>query len=671
MNAMPLRYRQIHLDFHTSPYCLDVGVDFDADKFARTLQEAHVNAINIFAKCHHGYSYYPTKVGVVHPGLRFDLLGAQIEALHRANIVCPIYVSILWDELAGQQHPEWVIVNKDGRVASRAPLSDAWGWTTLDISTGYADYVMDQVTELAKMYEVDGFWFDICFPKPNYSPWGQEQMRAAGVPLDDDHAVWEFARRKQERFFARLSQHVKSLVPEATIFYNGTIKRDMRRIVDYATHLEVESLPTSGTWGYLHYPVMVRQARTYGKPTIGMTGRFHNFWGDFGGLKTADQLLYECAVIVAAGGRISIGDQLHPRGSLDPAVYRLVGSAYAKIEKLEPWLVDATPLAEAAVLALGPLNEDVDGVGAQSPDAEGAIQMFIEMGVQCDLVDAAADISRYRLVVLPDGAAVDETLGAKLNDYVAAGGALIFSGTAARSADGSSFVLTESPVRYCEAAPTTPSYLRPTGLTPLPGSELADDYDYAFYDQAHVVEPLSGSITYGDLRRAYFNRTWATFMGHQHAPVDRSLNAPIAVRRGKVLYLAAPLFSGYKKSDYWAYRSIIEALLPDLLPDRLLYPHAPGWVECSLHAQPATAEHPQRNILHMIAYQARRTLQHIPHVDQAWTVADLSVRVRCAQPPARVYLAPDGDDVPFTLEGDYVTVTLPQLKTYAVVVIEF
>ena len=671
MNALPLRYRQIHLDFHTSPHCQDVGVDFDADDFARTLQEAHVNAINIFAKCHHGYSYYPTKVGTVHPGLQFDLLGAQLEALHRAGIVCPIYVSILWDELAGQQHPEWVIVDKDGRVASRAPLSNAWGWTTLDISTGYADYVMEQVTELANMYEVDGFWFDICFPKPNYSPWGQEQMRAAGVPLDDDHAVWEFARRKQERFFSRLSQHVKSLAPAATIYYNGTIKRDMRRIADYATHFEVESLPTSGTWGYLHYPVMARQARTYSKPIIGMTGRFHNFWGDFGGIKTTDQMLYECAVVVAAGGRISIGDQLHPRGRLDPAVYRLVGAVYARIEALEPWLVDATPTAEAAVLALGPLEDQVDGIGTQSPDAEGAIQMFIELGIQCDLIDAAADLTNYRLVVLPDGAQVDETLAAKLDAYVANGGALIFSGTAARPADGQSFVLAEAPVRYVEPAPTTPSYLRPTGFAPLSNSELADDYDYAFYGQAHVVEALPGAIRYGDLRRAYFNRTWATFMGHQHAPVERSLNAPIAVRRGKVLYLAAPLFSGYQKWDYWAYRAMVDALLSELLPGRLLYPQAPGWVECSLHVQPAAADHPHRNILHLVAYQPRRTLQHIPHVDQAGTVTDLSVRVRSAQNPARVYLAPDNDDIPYTFADGYVTITLPRLKTHAVVAIEY
>ena len=36
---------------------------------------------------------------------------------------------------------------------------------------------------------------------------------------------------------------------------------------------------------------------------------------------------YECATTVAAGGRICVGDQLHPRGVLDPAVYRMVGAA--------------------------------------------------------------------------------------------------------------------------------------------------------------------------------------------------------------------------------------------------------------------------------------------------------------------------------------------------------
>ena len=185
------------------------------------------------------------------------------------------------------------------------------------------------------------------------------------------------------------------------------------------------------------------------------------------------------------------------------------------------------------------------------------------------------------------------------------------------------------------------------------------------------MAPLPGATPYGDLRRAYFSRTWHTFMGHQHAPVDRSLEAPVAVRKGKVLYLAAPLFAGYKKWDYWAYRAMLTGFLADLLPERLLYPQGPGWVEVTLHSQPAAGDHGDRRIVHVIAYQPRRSLQPIAHVDQAWVVADLGVKVRAARKPSRVYLAPENTEIDYTFADGYVDIELPKLKVYTVVVIEY
>lgn len=86
-----MRYRQIHLDFHTSPVIEDVGADFNAEDFVKILIDAHVNSVNIFAKCHHGMCYYPTKIGVMHPSLEYDLMGKMIDVLHANNIKCPIY----------------------------------------------------------------------------------------------------------------------------------------------------------------------------------------------------------------------------------------------------------------------------------------------------------------------------------------------------------------------------------------------------------------------------------------------------------------------------------------------------------------------------------------------------------------------------------------------------
>ena len=418
-------------------------------------------------------------------------------------------------------------------------------------------------------------------------------MRRAGIDIADDPAVWRYARSQDLAFFERVTRLIQQKAPQATYYFNGTTTADMGEVVDDVTHFEVESLPTSGgAWGYLHYPIMSRQARTYGKEIIGMTGRFHKSWADFGGLKTADQLDYECGTILAGGGRICVGDQLHPRGVLDPAVYRLLGHSFARVEQLEPWLWGAVPEAEVAVLALGsPLNA-APGVGAHSADVEGAAQVLLELGIQFDIVDQLADLSRYGALILPDTAVLDAGWQARLNEYLAGGGRMVLSGTAALDPLTGEFQLDAVPVKMLGPAPTTPCYLRPDALLAGGGDNddpnaLATDYDYVFYDPAYRVEPLPGAESHGEMKQALFNRTWEHFTSHQHAPVGASLGAPVMVRRGSVLYFAAPLFSGYRAHDYWAYREMLRSALASFLPAQRLVPGGPGWVEFTLHRQPA------------------------------------------------------------------------------------
>ncbi len=97
--------RQVHLDFHTSPDIPDVGADWDAAHWTHTLTQARVNSIVIFAKCHHGMNYYPSKIGPVHPSLEIDLLGEQIKACKAAGIRCLVYISAAWDMSAAERHP--------------------------------------------------------------------------------------------------------------------------------------------------------------------------------------------------------------------------------------------------------------------------------------------------------------------------------------------------------------------------------------------------------------------------------------------------------------------------------------------------------------------------------------------------------------------------------------
>ena len=91
-----------------------MGVEFDAKEFVQTLKESSINSVTVFAKCHHGLSYYPTKVGEMHPHLKFDMLGQMIEACHKSGIRTPVYISVCWDERAADNHPEWRVLDETG-----------------------------------------------------------------------------------------------------------------------------------------------------------------------------------------------------------------------------------------------------------------------------------------------------------------------------------------------------------------------------------------------------------------------------------------------------------------------------------------------------------------------------------------------------------------------------
>jgi hypothetical protein len=418
---------------------------------------------------------------------------------------------------------------------------------------------------------------------------------------------------------------------------------------------------------------MSRQARTNGVDFLGMTGRFHKAWADFGGLKTHDQLDYECGTIVAAGGKISVGDQLHPRGVLDPAVYRLLGHSFSRIEQLEPWLDTARPAAEIALLGTVETWKSDPNLPfpAHSPEVEGAAQMLLEGAVQFDIIEPSfSRFADYKAIVLPDTASISSELRARLDEYVTDGGKLVLSGTAALNPETGAFDISDVPVSYVSPAPTVPSYLRLDEA--LAGeSGLATDYDYVFYNHAHIVKPEAGATAHGQLRRALFNRTWEHFTSHAHAPVGDYLDAPLAVSNSSMLYFAAPLFSAYHDHDYWAYRAVALNALHAFLGDPLLVPTGPGWAEFTLHNQPAGEQHPERRIVHVVTYHPRRTMQPIQHVDQSWSTAGLSVKVHTqGKPPERVYLAPDRQPLSFVQEGDYVKIDLPPVGAHTVVVLE-
>ena len=181
--------RQVHLDFHTSEHIPCVGAGFDKANFQAALKLGRLNSITVFAKCHHSWSYYPTRVGMRHPTLERDLLGAWIEASHEIGVRAPIYYTVGWSAADAELHPEWVARDTDGSLAARnfdlAAEPDEpkphYSWKFLCPSGDYRELMLEQTREICSRYDVDGFFYDICFTPVCFCPACRSDMARAGI----------------------------------------------------------------------------------------------------------------------------------------------------------------------------------------------------------------------------------------------------------------------------------------------------------------------------------------------------------------------------------------------------------------------------------------------------------------------------------------------------------
>ena len=426
-----MRYRQIHLDFHTSERIPDIGSRFDPDDFGRTFAKANVDSVTVFSKCHHGVSYHPTNVGKQHPHLSFDLTRAQLDALHKHGINAPIYISAGWDELAARENPGWRVVTPEGVLVRQRGEPLGPGWAFLDFNSPYLDYLCRQIDEVIDLFpDGDGIFIDISFALVTVSTWAQAKMEAQGLDWTNPEDRLKFTELTQIEFFERVSKAARRGDPKRPLFFNfGHVRRGRRDILKYFSHLEIESLPTA-FWGYDHFPVSARYVDTLGIDFLGITGKFHHLWGEVGGYKKPDALLYECGAMLAQGAKCSIGDHLHPTGSIDQTTYRTIAGAYAHVKDCEPWAEGAVNRAEIAVLSAEAASRPrLAGIPGHHVDAdEGVVRLLLEGKFTFDMLDLEADFSGYRLLILPDVIEVSSKLKVKIAGFVKGGGRVLLTG---------------------------------------------------------------------------------------------------------------------------------------------------------------------------------------------------------------------------------------------------
>ena len=135
----------------------------------------------------------------MHPNLKFDLLGEQIQACHEIGVAAPIYYTFGWSHNDAVNHPEWCSRLEDGSFQTSGDFNwDAkpndskpdFHWIFMCVNTSYHEHVMAQVEELCVNYEVDGLWLDIYqVSRPCYCETCRKMMRAEGIDVSKESDV--------------------------------------------------------------------------------------------------------------------------------------------------------------------------------------------------------------------------------------------------------------------------------------------------------------------------------------------------------------------------------------------------------------------------------------------------------------------------------------------------
>lgn len=668
VTSKPLRYRQIHLDFHTSEHIRGIGAAFDPDAFVGALKAANVDSVTIFAKCHHGWSYYPTNVGAPHPNLaRPDLMGDMVRALAAADIEAPIYITVQWDERNARLHPEWRV-----RSANKSRLDPGQlqaGWHTLCLNhKDYRDELLEHAREIVRNYDTPGLFFDIVLATGCVCQQCLDSMAELGLdPASADDRLTN-DERVNEVFRTEMTAALHAEFPGLRIFYNcGHIHKQGRQRFAPYTHLELESLPTGG-WGYDHFPSSARYAATLGLDFLAHTGKFHLSWGEFGGFKHPDALEYEAAQMAALGAKCLVGDQLHPSGAINPDTYASIAPAYARIAKLEPYLEGARQVSQVAILA----SEYFHHAGDRNSAADnGAAQMLLELKVPFDVIDGLSDFSPYAVIILPDDIPVEGQVAEKLKTFAAGGGSLLLSGSSALQADGRFAI--ETGVHCTGQVAFTPSYVRSgpdldAAMTATP---------FVVYGTAQRIV-ADGAEVLAEIVPPYFNRSFAHFSSHAHAPDDVGaipLGAAVTLV-GRVGYIAYPIFSIYHDVGQPLYRHIVRGLLARLLPMPALTTDLPSAGRATLTHQAGASRH----IVHLLygapqirgkAVQQGEGTRVMEMIEDIPAIGPVSASVRLPAPPKRAYEAVSGLDLPVRDNGDGTYgVTLDRLRIHAAIVFD-
>ena len=643
----------LHFDIHPVMEDTNLGENLTVEHLVEQFKKIKPDFVQCDCKGHPGVVAYPTKVGVASPGMKQDALKIWREATKQMGLPLIMHFSGVWDAAAVEHHPEYARIAPPGEeewaVQGTCPLSD---YTK--------DYMIPQMLEVIREYDVDGFWVDgenwasrPCYCERCKSAFEQETGLPAPTDANSPHQrEWlDFHRKNFERHVALYADAVHREKPGCTVCSNW-----MFTVQEPDTpNVEVDYLSGDYAWIWGYYTAMMQARFMDGQPKKWdlMQWGFTNYEVkdnriiDTWEFKPSAAMCQEAACVLACGGALTLYDTPNRRGNLITWHMDDVAELAEFCRARKPYCFETTSFPQAVVLHSSEhfyrnCGQLFDMEGAQSA-MEGAMHLLLDSGYHTDIRNEDslfAHLKEYPLCFVAEQEGLTEEQVSKLKQYVKEGGTLVISGK------------------------TTELFADILGVKLNTSRDLhEDDRDLylrfgkratAALGEWYKAVPTDSQKVYG----LYRSRD----MDEYKQPLQSVSATVTPYGKGTVAGIYGSLASMYVKTHYQGARAFFKQLLADCQITGLVKTQMPSYVHLSVREKGNAL---YLNLVNLSS--ANPTSPMVPMVEEVQSVGPVTLSLAMEKEPRRVLLMPGARPVKWEYDNGTVTITVDRVDIHDIV----
>jgi len=682
-------YRRNLVDMHIEDWDERFLSQFDPATYVRMLKIAKVKSAMIYANSHVGYSYWPTKTGHMHKGIKGrDVLGEIIALCHREGIDVILYYSLIFNNWAYEQHPEWRILDLNGKASREKPgLAGRYG-VCCPNSLGYRKFVLDQIVELCLNYDFEGIFFDmtfwptVCYCSNCKSRYKEEVGTELPSIINWDDPSWiQFQKKRGEwltEFAAMATSAIKKYKPKAAVEHQySTVAAPWMYGVTSLLPEQCDFVGGDFYGGILQQSFICKLYYniTPNMPFEFMTSICYPSLRDHTTTKPKELIEARAFMAIAHNGAFLIIDAIDPIGTLEERRYRMIGDIYKEISKYEKYLGGDLCQDVAIYFSFDSkmnfaengkraVRETFEEFGARLPHGEaalGATEALRTSHIPFGVITRRnlRDLQRHQVVILPNVLRLSDEEADAIKEYVAAGGNVYASKFTLKSKLAEMLGVT-----IIEETPENFTYIAPTSEGERLLSEITKEQPLSISESQIKTKISSKGMVMANITLPYTDPDDPSKFSSIHSnppgvPTDYPAIVYERFSKGKIIWSSAPIETYATKS--LKHQSIVTNIIKSLIQKPLSFTATAP--ECVDIVQFHKSDE-KRYLINIVNFQSEIGMPNIP-------INNIELKIRVEGKPLRVMLLPDETSIPFTQDREYVSMKVPTLQTFHMLALDY